>query len=77
MMEARLKVQPVLAFEGNKEPYLFKSLTLAASAYGLTRKQLKQLIDNGATAKDGRTSFDFATEEYLATIPGWRKGAWE
>ena len=36
----------------------FKSLSECARVYGISRTRLERLIESGATADDGRTTFD-------------------
>ena len=36
----------------------YKSLTEAARVYGISRKKIQALIENGATHSDGVTTFD-------------------
>jgi hypothetical protein len=51
--------QPVIAYDGIHEPTTFKSLRQCADVFGISRKKLLDLIETGATLKDGRTTFDY------------------
>jgi len=52
------KKEEVIAYDTDG-PYVFSSLTLCASAYGMSRKKLISLIKSGSTWDgDARTTFD-------------------
>lgn len=48
---------PVIAFTPTSAEG-YKSLSEAARVYGISRKKIQALIENGATHSDGVTTFD-------------------
>lgn len=67
----RSKVVKAIRSDGTIEYYA--SLTECCQEYGIRYEQsLKQLIDNGGLAPDGKTFFDYPTEVEMKEISSGR-----